>query len=53
MAEFFIELFSEEMPPSLQISARKEFLQILINYLDSKKKITYKKLLFYFQLQID
>ena len=42
MAEFFIELFSEEMPSSLQISARNELLQIIINYLDSEQ-INYEK----------
>ena len=47
MAEFFIELFSEEMPSSLQISARKELLQILINYLDSEQ-INYEKNYFAF-----
>ena len=47
MAEFFIELFSEEMPSSLQISARKELLQIIINYLDSEQ-INYEKNYFAF-----
>ena len=29
MAEFLLELYSEEIPPQLQINARKELKQIL------------------------
>ena len=29
MSEFFLELFTEEMPPSLQSNAKIEFLDIL------------------------
>ena len=32
MAEFFLELFSEEIPAKLQVSARKEFKEILRNF---------------------
>ena len=37
MSEFFLELFTEEMPPSLQNNAKIEFLEILKNFLDEKK----------------
>ena len=37
MSELFIELFSEEMPPNLQISARIQFQKSLIAELDSLK----------------
>ena len=38
MSEFFLELFTEEMPPSLQNNAKIEFLEILKNpYSDQKK----------------
>ena len=37
MSEFFLELFTEEMPPSLQNNAKIEFLNILKNFLDEKK----------------
>ena len=43
MSEFFLELFTEEMPPSLQNNAKIEFLEILKNFLD-EKKISYNKL---------
>ena len=42
MSEFFLELFTEEMPPSLQSNAKIEFLEILKNFLD-QKKISYNK----------
>ena len=32
MSELFLELFSEEMPPKLQISARENLLQNIINF---------------------
>ena len=32
MSEFFLELFSEEIPPKLQINARKKILSDLNNY---------------------
>ncbi len=34
MSEFFLELFSEEIPPKLQINARKKILSDLNNYLE-------------------
>ena len=37
MSELFIELFSEEMPPNLQISARIQFQKSLIAELESLK----------------
>ena len=42
MSEFFLELFTEEMPPSLQNNAKIEFLEILKNFLD-QNKISYNK----------
>ena len=39
MSEFFLELFTEEMPPSLQNNAKIEFLEILKNFLNEKKNI--------------
>ena len=36
MSEFFLELFSEEIPPSLQISARENLLQNFKHYFDSE-----------------
>ena len=43
MSEFFLELFTEEMPPSLQNNAKIDFLEILKNFLN-EKKISYNKL---------
>ena len=37
MSEFFLELFSEEIPPKLQTSARKYLLQSFINFFDDNK----------------
>jgi len=37
MSELFIELFSEEMPPNLQISARIQFQKSLITEMESLK----------------
>ena len=42
MSEFFLELFSEEIPPKLQISARENLLKILIDFLN-QEKIKYDK----------
>ena len=39
MSEFFLELFTEEMPPSLQSNAKIEFLEIFKNFLDQKINI--------------
>ncbi len=40
MSEFFLELFSEEMPPNLQCSIRETLLQNIKNFLD-KEQINY------------
>ena len=40
MSEFFLELFSEEMPPNLQCSFRETLLQNIKNFLD-KEQINY------------
>ena len=42
MSEFFIELFSEEIPSSLQISARDQLLKNILNFLN-KENIVYDK----------
>ena len=36
MSEFFIELFSEEIPANLQKNARKNLLQILKDFFEKK-----------------
>ncbi len=41
MSEFFLELFSEEMPPNLQSSSRKNILSNFKSFFD-KKNINYK-----------
>ena len=42
MSEFFLELFSEEIPPNLQISARENLLNNFISFFE-QKKINYHK----------
>ena len=42
MSEFFLELFSEEMPPNLQSSARDNLLTNFKNFFE-KENIEYKK----------
>ncbi len=42
MSEFLLEIFSEEIPPALQISARENLLRNVINFLD-KENIIYDK----------
>ena len=42
MSEFFLELFSEEIPASLQKSAREDLLKIF-NHLFKEKSIKFKK----------
>ena len=37
MSEFFLELFSEEIPPKLQINARKQLLQNLKDFFEENK----------------
>ena len=34
MAEFFLELFTEEIPPNLQINARENLIINIKNFLD-------------------
>ena len=54
MAELFIELFSEDIPPKLQIDARQKIKQIIdeklqkkeINFKSSKSFSTPKRLVF-------
>ena len=46
MAEFFLELFSEEVPASLQKNARENILEILKKLFD-EKNLSYKKSLSY------
>ena len=36
MSEFLLELYSEEIPPQLQISARKELKQIIEKSLETE-----------------
>ena len=42
MSEFFLELFSEEVPSNLQISARKDLLDNIVEFLE-REKITFDK----------
>ncbi len=37
MSEFFLELFSEEIPPRLQINARNDLIQIFKKFLDDNE----------------
>ena len=39
MSEFFLEIFTEEMPPNLQISARENLLKNITNFLDQNQII--------------
>ena len=41
MAEFFLELFTEEIPANLQINARENLIINIKNFLD-RENITYK-----------
>ena len=42
MSEFFLELFSEEIPPNLQISARENLISNFTGFFE-QKKINYNK----------
>ena len=42
MSEFFLELFSEEIPPNLQISARENLISNFTSFFE-QKKINYHK----------
>ena len=44
MSEFFLELFSEEIPPNLQISARENLISNFTGFFE-QKKINYPQLL--------
>ena len=46
MAELLLELYSEEIPPQLQISARSQIKQFIENYL-LENKVKYKELFVY------
>ena len=37
MSEFFLELFSEEIPPNLQISARENLISNFTSFFEQKK----------------
>ena len=45
MSEFLLELFTEEMPPALQKSAKEDLLLIFKNFLN-QKNIAYHKINF-------
>ena len=51
MSDFFLELFSEEIPASLQKTARKIFLDIFTKLFE-KKKYPLRKII-HVQFQID
>ena len=46
MSEFFLELFSEEIPANLQKNARENLLQNFKDFFD-KKNISFSKNLFF------
>ena len=46
MNEFFVELYSEEIPPNLQINVRKEFEDRIRNSLIDEN-IKFKKIFFH------
>ena len=52
MSEFFLELFTEEIPANLQSTARKNLLISFKTFLD-EKILNIKITQMYFQLQID
>ena len=45
MSEFFLELFSEEIPSRLQINARNDLIQILKKFFDDNEIIIKGKIL--------
>ena len=53
MSEFFLELFSEEIPVSLQKNLRKDLLEIVLKNFLNEKSIKSKKKIFFIQHQID
>ena len=46
MSEFLLELYSEEIPPQLQISARTELKQLIQKFLEDES-VKYKNLVDY------
>ena len=50
MAEFFLELFSEEIPAKLQKKAREDLLQSFIDFFKKKILIIVKGFLFLHQI---
>ena len=46
MSEFFLELFSEEIPSRLQINARNELTQIFKKFFDDNEIIVKKTVTF-------
>ena len=51
MAEFLLELYSEEIPPQLQIAARSQIKQIIENSLQ-EDSVKYKELSVYFGREV-
>ena len=47
MSEFFLELFSEEIPSSLQINARNELIQIFKKFFNDNEIIIKDKISIY------
>ena len=47
MSEFFLELFSEEIPSKLQINARHDLIQILKKFFDDNEIIIKGKINIY------
>ena len=43
MSEFFLELFSEEIPSRLQINARNDLTQILKKFFDDNEICQYSR----------
>ena len=52
MSEFFLELFSEEIPANLQVNARKALNEIFVKFL-KQIKLKFKEKLKLILLQID
>ena len=51
MSELFVELFSEEIPATLQKSAREKFPKNFVDFL-KKEEIKFKDSISVYQLQI-
>ena len=50
MSDFFLELYSEEIPHNLQINAREQLDKLIKNELE-KKKLNLKNLMFFQHLR--